>query len=322
MQADFNRFNCKGLSRLCRFYIRPPVGANVLKCNSDPSCPVSTHTFCLFAQKPSDMDEYQKYLVDSTKEASDTSIPEVHCREKAGKVKISKDTLKLIKEKRKLRRQYAKQKLPSTKSSINKLQKEINQKLNKETNTRWGKFCISVILEKDPTKSWCGIKNFLKPKTQKIYPTLTLHNKTAKTNADKAEPFAESMERHFGIECNNFNDTNLREINQFVEANPYIFTPLDSTNDGIHDKDDNHPLIADVDSKELIDIVIFDQRKGKALGHDTITHKLLRSAIGTPFYIHLAKLFTFSLRIGYIPTAWKLATLCMLTKPDKLPRTH
>ena len=43
--------------------------------------------------------------------------------------------------------------------------------------------------------------------------------------------------------------------------------------------------------------------KGKAPGHDTITHELLRLAIETPFYIHRAKLFAFSLRIGYIPTA-------------------
>ena len=62
-----------------------------------------------------------------------------------------------------------------------------------------------------------------------------------------------------------------------------------------------------------------DLRKGEAPGHDIITHELFRLAIGTPFYIHLAKLFTFSLRIGYIPTAWKLVTLCMLIKPDKLP---
>ena len=34
---------------------------------------------------------------------------------------------------------------------------------------------------------------------------------------------------------------------------------------------------------------------------------------------HLAELFTFSLRMGYIPTAWNLATLCMLIKPDNLP---
>ena len=44
-------------------------------------------------------------------------------------------------------------------------------------------------------------KDFLKPQTQKTYPTLTLDNKTAKTNVDKAELFAESVERHFGIEC-------------------------------------------------------------------------------------------------------------------------
>ena len=34
---------------------------------------------------------------------------------------------------------------------------------------------------------------------------------------------------------------------------------------------------------------------------------------------HLARLFTSSIQIGYIPTAWKLATLRMLLKPDKLP---
>ena len=127
------------------------------------------------------------------------------------------------------------------------------------------------------------------------------------------------MARHFGIECNNFDDTNLREINQFVEANPYIFTPLDLTNDDIHDKDYSHSLLADVDRKELINVVKFYPRKGKTSGHDTITHKLLRLAIRTSFYIHLAKLFTFSLRTGYISTASKLATLCMLIKTDKLP---
>ena len=126
------------------------------------------------------------------------------------------------------------------------------------------------------------------------------------------------MERPFEIECNNFDDTNLWEINQFVDANPYIFTPLDSTTDRVHDKD-NHPLVADVDPKELIIIVKFDLRKGKTPRHDNITYELLRLAIETPFYIHLAKLFALSLRTGYIPTAWMLATLCMLTKPDKLP---
>ena len=57
--------------------------------------------FDSFTPKASDMDEYQKHLVDSMNEAADTSIRKVDCREKADK--INKDTLKLIKEKRKLR---------------------------------------------------------------------------------------------------------------------------------------------------------------------------------------------------------------------------
>ena len=71
-----------------------------------------------------------------------------------------------------------------------------------------------------------------------------------------------------------------------------MFTPLDSTNDGIHDKDDNHPLVADVDPKELISIVKFDLTKCNAPGHGTITHQLLRLAIETPFYIHLVCLWS------------------------------
>ena len=94
----------------------------------------NSNLFYSFTPKASGMDEYQKHLVDSMKEAADTSIPKIDCREKADNVKISKDTLKLTKEKRKLRRQYVLQKLPSTKLSISKLQKEINQKLNKETS--------------------------------------------------------------------------------------------------------------------------------------------------------------------------------------------
>ena len=63
----------------------------------------NSNLFDSFTPKASDMDEYQKHLVDSMKEVADTSIPKVDCCEKADKVKIYKDTFKLIKEKCKLR---------------------------------------------------------------------------------------------------------------------------------------------------------------------------------------------------------------------------
>ena len=44
-----------------------------------------------------------------------------------------------------------------------------------------------------------------------------------------------------------------------------------------------------------------------------------RTCTTTSLLCHLARLFTSSIPIGYIPIAWKLATHCMLLKPDKLP---
>ena len=81
---------------------------------------------------------------------------------------------------------------------------------------------------------------------------------------------------------------------------------------------DDHDLVADVDSDTLIKTVKFLKR-GKAPGPDNIHNEVLRLGTTTSLFHHLARLFTSSIQIGYIPTAWKLATLRMLLKPDKLP---
>ena len=76
--------------------------------------------------------------------------------------------------------------------------------------------------------------------------------------------------------------------------------------------------MADVDAQTLIKLVKFLKR-GKAPGPDTIHNEVLRLCTTTSLFHHLAKLFTSSIQLGYIPTAWKLATLRMLLKSDKLP---
>ena len=84
------------------------------------------------------------------------------------------------------------------------------------------------------------------------------------------------------------------------------------------DVGNEHELVADVDAQTLIKLVKFLKR-GKAPGPDTIHNEVLRLGTTTSLFHHLAKLFTSSIKLGYIPTAWKLATLRMLLKPDKLP---
>ena len=84
---------------------------------------------------------------------------------------------------------------------------------------------------------------------------LKLGNKTAKTNPEKAQLFAESVERNFSIESHLFRKSHFDRINKFVEVHSYHFTPLGSLHDNVTDTDDNSDFVADVDSDTLIRIV-------------------------------------------------------------------
>ena len=209
-----------------------------------------------------DIDKYADFITTAITTAVDKAIP----KSKSGRPEsqpISDETLVLIKEKRKLRWQYSQAHDPLVKTRINQLQKEIKDNLRIESQASWEKFCTDISLENDHTESWRKIKNFLKPKGQRDYPALRLDAKTAKTNADKAQLFAESVERHFGIQSNNFDSKHFDEVNQFIEDNYEYFYPPEDPNDYRSDKDDDHDLVADVDSDTLIKLVKFLKR-GKA----------------------------------------------------------
>ena len=81
--------------------------------------------------------------------------------------------------------------------------------------------------------------------------------KTTKTNADKAQLFAESVKRHFGIQSNNFDSNHFDEVNQFIEDNYEYFYPPEDPDDYRLDMDDDHDLVTDIDSDTLIKIVKF-----------------------------------------------------------------
>ena len=266
-------------------------------------------------------DELEEFAVtscDKLMKAVDTSTPEVYSRNDP-KSPISQAILDLIKEKRRLRPLYNNTQDPNTKSTINKLQKEIRNKINQESTISWEKFCNSMSLESDPKNSWRKITNFLKQTGPRSYPTLKLGNKTAKTNREKAQLFAESVERNFGIESHLFRKSQFDRINKFVEGHSYHFTPLDSLHDNITDTDDDSDLVADVDPGTLIRIVGTELKNGKAPGTDNVCNIILKKAIGTGFYEVLPRAFTISLKLGFIPHVWKVAVLCMLIKPDKPP---
>ena len=155
------------------------------------------------------------------------------------------------------------------------MQKQVKEELKIESLVSWEKFCNSVSLETNSNESWRKIKNFLKPKGQRDYPTLRHANKVAKTNADKAQLFAESVERHFGIESDHFDSNHFHEVNKFIEDNHRHFYPPEGPDDYRFDLGNEHELVADVDAQILTKLVKFLKR-GKAPGPDTVHNEVLR----------------------------------------------
>ena len=97
-------------------------------------------------------DELEELLVtscDKLMKAVDTSTPKTYSRNDP-KSPISQAILDLIKDKRRLRRLYNNTQDPNTKSTTNKLQKEIRTKINQESTISWEKFRNSISLESDP----------------------------------------------------------------------------------------------------------------------------------------------------------------------------
>ena len=79
----------------------------------------------------SDLDKYADFIVSAISTAVDRAIPK--CKSvRSQSNPISNETLALIKEKRRLRRQYSQIKDPAVKTRINQLQKQVKEDLRVE----------------------------------------------------------------------------------------------------------------------------------------------------------------------------------------------
>ena len=211
-----------------------------------------------------DLDKYADFIVSAISTAVDRAIPK--CKSvRSESNPISNETLALIKEKRGLWRQYSQMKDPAVKTRINKLEKQVKEDLRVETQASLEKFCNSASLESDPNE----------PKAQgSVRPSNTApRSEVAKTNADKAQLFAESFERHFGIESKHFDSNHFDEVNKFIEDNHKYFYPPEDPDYYRFDVGNEHELVEDVNPQTLVKLINFLKR-GKAPGSDTIHNEV------------------------------------------------
>ena len=248
----------------------------------------------------SDLDKYADFIITAISTAVDKAVLKSKSM-RPESTPVSDETMVLIKEKHRLLRRYSKRKDPAIKMRMNQLQKQVKEELKVESLVSWEKFCNLISLETNSSEFWRKIKHFLKPKGQHDYPTLCHANNVAKTNADKVQLFAESVERHFGIESYHFDSNHFYEVNKFVkDDHGYFYLPEDP-DDYRFDVGNEHELVDDIDIQTLIMLVKFLKR-GKAPSPDNIHNEVLRLGTTNSLFHHLAKLFTSSMQLGYIPT--------------------
>ena len=108
----------------------------------------------------SDLDKYADFIITAIHTAVDKAIPTSKSVRPESNP-ISNETLALIKEKRRLRRQYSQKKDQAVKMRIIQLQKQVKEELKVESLVSWEKFCNSISLENNPNESWRKIKNSL-----------------------------------------------------------------------------------------------------------------------------------------------------------------
>ena len=101
----------------------------------------------------SDLDKYTDFIVTAISIAVDKAIPK--SKSMRSEINpISDETIALIKEKHRLRRQYSQNKDPAVKTCINQLQKQVKDELRVETEVSWEKFCNSINLKTDPSENF------------------------------------------------------------------------------------------------------------------------------------------------------------------------
>ena len=97
-------------------------------------------------------------------------------------------------------------------------------------------------------------------------------------------------------------------FSMILQSMSFFYPPQDPDDDYRFDVGNEYQLVEDIDAQTFIKLVKFLKR-GKAPGPDTIPNVVLRLSTITSLFHYLAKLFTSFIQLGYIPTAWKIATL-------------
>ena len=231
--------------------------------------------------------------------ARTTTTPESTSRQT---ITIPQEIPDKIREKRKVKAKWQKHRTRENKKHLNKLAKEIKNKIKEHNNNEFTKFIGTLSTHENINYSlWKATKKIRKP----IIPVPAIRkadNTWARNNEEQAEELSNRL-------CNTFtphiiNNSNLKSHTE-EDAQTTIITT---------DKEYTIPKTTAQEVRNIID----KTKNNKAPEIGLINGKILKKL--PPKAIRLMTIiFNAILRIQYLPKSWKLAQIKMLSKPGKDP---
>ena len=248
---------------------------------------------CSQIRTVADVDSVIAYLTEAISDAVRQATTEEPIRRTSSKLPAS--TLRLKREKNRVRRLWQRTRDPNIRPLLNSLQRELSQRLKKFSDDSFENY-ISLA-EKHPKNAWKVIKSLRNRRPQ--LPPLRKDGNSYSLDEDKAEIFASSL----ASQCSPFESSlEHAEFHRQVTEEVANFVPTD------HD-------IQPCSPKEIADI-IRGLSKNKAPGRDAIKNGVLKILPGK-MIVTVCNIVNAMMRLQYFPTAWKEATVVCLPKAGK-----
>lgn len=203
----------------------------------------------------------------------------------------------LVIEKRSTRREWQRTRDPTVKNRLNNLTQRIRREIREFKNKSINSYLRSLTYDKDSDYSLWKATKYLKKPVMHIPPIRTNNGRLAKTKEEKAERFADHLERTFQP-----NLTTLNQQDTLVENQTTILRQ-------------EIPL---TNAKEVKQEIKSHVVLKKSPGYDLITGEILKQ-LPNKAIKKISDIINASFRLRYVPLSWKFAEVIMIPKPGKPP---
>lgn len=247
-------------------------------------------------REPDDIDCAANYLTNLIQEAAWHSTPVTSMNYSSASINVPKHVRDLVIEKRRARGKWQRSRNINDRTIYNRLNRKLHATLQEMRNSTFEFYMKN--LSKDDNTLWKATKSFKRPKNSNP-PVKQLNGNWARSNEEKANTFAEHLERVFSP----LQRTPTRsddEIEHFISAPCLMSLPIKSVS----------PSEVTTEIKSL--------KKHKTPGFDLITALILQQ-LPKKGVVLLTTIYNSMLRLSYFPVIWKFAQIIMIPKPGKSP---